>query len=238
MCRFWNNMGFLTPVAGANPLAGKKLRYLIGADNPGEGHPDEITEVPYGWPLVWNGISIGYCNLFDENNTGQYGPYLKTSDTAEQYREGQIDPRGPGWEKNLTEQFALRKRQGFEYVELDNPDAYGIEDVLGAIDLAATYGLKVIAKNPSLLGNEDDRSPSCAYVERCYGVIVEKGCGTAVGMNVLRKAAGKPALPVWFVFFGERLALAKATAKAAKAFKNMSVTWSREGEYGSSEDVV
>lgn len=224
-------------VPKANPLAGKKLRYLIGVEeNIGEGHPDEITAVPYCWFRAKNGISIGYCNLFDELNTGKYGPYLKTSDTAKQYREGQIDPRGPGWKKNLTEQFALRKRQGFEYIELDNPDAYGIDDVLGAIDLAATYGLKVIAKNPLLMACADSRQ----YVAHpnVYGVIVEDGAGPVAAMEALRRAAGKPDLPVWFVAFGDGLAWAKSVAKAAKAFKNMSVTWSREGEYGSSEDVA
>ena len=88
-------------------------------------------------PPTKRGIAIAYCNLFDEENTGKYGPYLHTSDTAEQYGEGQIDPKGPGWEKNLRQQFQRRKRQGFSYIELDNPDAYSVEDVLGAIDLAA-----------------------------------------------------------------------------------------------------
>src|SRR3981081_890208 len=76
----------------------------------------------------------------------EYAPYLKTSDTAEDYGEGQIDPRGPGWRRNLTEQFERRKKQGFEYVELDNPDAYAVADVVSAVDLAASHGLKVIAK--------------------------------------------------------------------------------------------
>ena len=98
-----------------------------------------------------HGVSIAYCNLFDEHNTGHYGPYLHSSDTAAEYNEGQIDPRGPGWEKNLREQFERRRNQGFEYIELDNPDAYSIKDVIGAIDLAASYGLKVIAKNPGLM---------------------------------------------------------------------------------------
>ena len=67
---------------------------------------------------------------------GKYAPYLHTSDTAEQYSEGQIDPKGPGWEKNLREQFERRSVRGSTYIELDNPDAYAMEDVLGAIDLA------------------------------------------------------------------------------------------------------
>src|SRR5437588_12318894 len=110
-----------------NPLAGKKLRYKIGADKPGNGVPSEIIEVGYDWttPLP-AGISIAYCNLFNEKYSEQsrkerdeYGPYLKSSDTAQDYGEGQIDPRGPGWRRTLIEQFEARRKQGFEYIELD-----------------------------------------------------------------------------------------------------------------------
>ena len=161
------------PIAGANVLAGKRLRYLIGSDASRSGSDDEVTEVSYSTSApARRGISIAYCNLFDENHTGRYGPYLHTSDTAKQYNEGQIDPRGPGWEKNLREQFERRKKQGFEYVELDNPDAYSMKDVIGAIELAASYGLKVIAKNPGLMGGE-----AKAYIAHpnVYGIIVERG---------------------------------------------------------------
>lgn len=106
----------------SSPLSGKKLRYMIGAENPGKGRSGEILEVSYDWskPLPAD-ITIAYCNLFNEKYSEQnenqrvaYGPYLKTSDTAQEYGEGQIDPRGPGWRRNLTEQFERRKRQGFE----------------------------------------------------------------------------------------------------------------------------
>ena len=148
-----------------NPLEGKPLRYLIGADAPGPGRDGEVIECGYNVARPpANGIAIKYCNLFDEENTGRFGPYLQTSDTAAQYHEGQIDPRGPGWEKNLREQFARAKRQGFGIVELDNPDAYDVNDVLGAVDLAASYGLTVVAKNPLLI--EDDPTPVCRAPER------------------------------------------------------------------------
>ena len=179
-------------------LAGKQLRYLIGG-SAGQGHDDEVTMVSYSTNSpVRRGISIAYCNLFDENNSGKYGPYLHNSDTAKQYNEGQVDPKGDGWEKNLREQYERRSKAGFEYIELDNPDAYKIKDVIGAIELAATYNLKVIAKNP---GITDD---PVRYVSHpnVYGIIVEKGAGGAADMERLRKRAGKPDLPVWFVAFG------------------------------------
>jgi hypothetical protein len=219
----------------ANVLAGKPLRYLIGTGAAGAGRDDEVTEVAYSAAPVKRGISIAYCNLFDEHNTRRYGPYLRTSDTAAQYNEGQIDPRGPGWEKNLREQYERRKKQGFEYIELDNPDAYSTKDVIGAIDLAASYGLKVIAKNPGLMGRGAAEYVAHANV---YGIIVEKGAGGAGDMDALRRKAGKPDLPVWFVAFGSGRAWAGNVASAAKQYRNMGVTYSSAGEYGNAIDVL
>src|SRR5262245_52575143 len=218
-----------------NPLAGKPLRYLIGTESAGPGRDDAVTMVAYGTSApVRHGISIAYCNLFDEHNTGKYGPYLHNSDTAKQYNEGQIDPRGAGWEKNLREQFERRKKQGFEYVELDNPDAYSIKDVIGAIELAESHGLKVIAKNPGLMKGAVD------YVahRNVYGIIVEKGAGGAADMEALRKKAGKPDLPVCFVAFGKGKGWADSVASTAKCYRNMGVTYSSAGEYGNAIDIL
>ncbi len=168
----------LQPVAPSisNVLAGKPLRYLIGTGASGPGRDDEVTVVSYG---ATTGETRHQHRLLQSVRRAQHRqirPLPATSDTAAQYNEGQIDPRGPGWEKNLREQFERRKKQGFEYVELDNPDAYTIKDVIGAIELAASYGLKVIAKNPGLMG-----SGATAYVAHpnVYGIIVEKGAGSA-----------------------------------------------------------
>jgi hypothetical protein len=223
-------------MAGDNAFEGRRLRYLIGADSPGPGRDDEIIECGYDVTSPPpKGLAIKYCNLFDEQNTGKFGPYLKTSDTAKQYDEGQIDPRGPGWEKNLREQFERAKRQGFTIVELDNPDAYDVKEVVGAVDLAASYGLKIVAKNPLLI--EGDPTPYVAH-PAVIGVIVEKDAGNPPDMDGLRRKAGKPTLPVWFVAFGKGLTWAQRTAAAAKPFMHMHVSHSSRGEYGSSEDVT
>jgi len=229
-------MRYVAAPRADNPLAGKQLRYLIGTDSLGRAGDDEIVEVSYDTSRpARRGISIAYCNLFDERNTGRYGPYLKSSDTAKEYNEGQIDPHGPGWEKNLREQFALRKQQGFEYIELDNPDAYSVKDVVGAIDLAASYSLKVIAKNPLLL-----ESGAATYVAHpnVYGIIVERGAGGAAELEALRRKAGKPHLPTWFVAFGSGRSWAGGVASKAKRYRNMGVTYSSAGEYGNSIDIL
>ena len=229
------------------PLAGKKLRYLIGADHPGKGDADEIVEVGYDCekPLP-GGVSVAYCNLFNEKYSEQsrderdrYGPYLGTSDTAADYGEGQIDPRGAGWRRNLTEQLERRRQQGFEYVELDNPDAYAIADVVGAVDLAERHGLKVIAKNPGLM--DGDPLPYVAH-RNVHGIVVEKGAGDPQQMDALRRRAGKPDLPVWFVFFDARKGggagkkAAEEAAALARHYPGMTVTYSPGGEYTVSVD--
>jgi hypothetical protein len=219
-----------------NTLEGKPLRYLIGTDGTASGRDDAVTVVSYSTTQpAKRGISVAYCNLFDELNTGHYGPYLHSSDTAAQYNEGQIDPRGPGWEKNLREQFERRRKQGFQYVELDNPDAYSIEDVIGAIDLAASYDLKVVAKNPGLL--EDGAMTYVAH-PNVHGIIVERGAGSAGDMDHLRRKAGKPTLPVWFVAFGSGRGWANSVAGDAKQYRNMGVTYSIAGEYGNAIDIL
>ncbi len=231
---------YLTSSSSAsNPLAGKRLRYLIGTEGSALGRDEEVIEVSYNTTQpAKHGISIAYCNLFDEKNTGRYGPYLHTSDTAQQYNEGQIDPRGPGWEKNLREQFERRKRQGFEYIELDNPDAYSIKDVIGAIDLAASYGLKVIAKNPALMAAGSAAAAAYVAHPNVYGIIIEKGAGNPSAMDALRRRAGKPNLPVWFVAFGSGRSWAGSVADAAKHYRNMGVTYSSAGEYGNAIDIL
>lgn len=221
-----------------SPLADKPLRYLIGTDVYGPGRDDEVTEVSYtAEEPVRRGISVKYCNLFDEENTGEYGPYLNESDTAKQYNEGQIDPRGAGWEKNLRGQMARAVYQGFSYIELDNADAYQIEHVLRAYDMAAVYGLKVLGKNPLLSSHGEDTSSLVGHPS-VVGVVVERGAGAPAKMDKLRRLVGKPGLPIWFVSFGNGITWAREMAARAKSYKNMNVTYSARGEYGSSEDVV
>jgi hypothetical protein len=166
--------------------------------------------------------------------TLQSGPIL-FSRPAGSAPEGQIDPAGPGWMKNLNDQFARAKAQGFTYIELDNPDAYDVADVVGAVARAETYGLKVVAKNPGLV--EGDRKSYVAH-RNVVGIIVEKDAGTPDEMDALRRSAGKPTLPVWFVAFGGGKAWADKTAQAAGKYRNMGVTYSTKGEYANATDVL
>lgn len=202
----------------------KPLRYLIGADfvSKVDGF---ITECGYDSSTG----DIAYCNLFDEKNTGKFGPYLTASDTAADYGEGQIDPSGSGWEKNLREQFERRKRQGFRYIELDNPDAYSTDSVLSAIELARSYDLQVIAKNPGLCDDPE------RYVRECCGIIVERDAGNAAQMDKLRTDADRQDCPVWFVSFGHGLVWARSLLPDLTG--NMYVSYSSKGEYGSASQI-
>lgn len=221
-------------LSGDNEELHKPLRYLIGA-NTYVFHPESITEVSYNYNLCpKDATAIAYCNLFDEENSGKYRPYLHDSDTAQQYNEGQIDPDGPGWERNLTDQFERRKRSGFRYVELDNPDAYRWNDVRKAMDLASHYGLQVIAKNPGIC----DQPVAMVAYPLVRAIIVEKDCGTPEEMERLRRQAGKPTLPVWFVCFAGGRSWGDNIASSASKYGNMGVTYSSQGEYGNSIDIV
>lgn len=223
-----------------NPLAGKPLRYLIGAGDPGRGADDVITEVPYENHPVKHGISIAYCNLFDQTGTGAYGPYLKPTDTAQQYNERVVDPSGRGWRLNLATQFEQRVRQKFEYIELDNSDAYKIADVISAINFAAAYGLKVIAKNPGTMAGGSAVAVRYVAHPAIYGMIVERDAGHPEYMDQLRHVAHKPELPVWFVAFGKGKLWARSMASAIKArdYFYMSVTYSTHGEYKTATDIL
>jgi hypothetical protein len=118
--------GYVTSSSStSNQLIGKPLRYLIGTEGTGLGRDEDVTVVSYNTTQpAKRGISIAYCNLFDEKNTGRYGPYLHTSDTAQQYNEGQIDPRGRVGKETCASSSSGASGSGFEYIELDNPDAY------------------------------------------------------------------------------------------------------------------
>ena len=62
-----------------------------------------------------------------------------------------------------------------------------------------------------------------AYVahRNVHAIIVEEGAGGAQDMEALRRHAGKPALPVWFVAFGSGRGWANSVASAAKNYRNM-----------------
>lgn len=230
-------------------LDGRQLRYLIGGSDGWPGRSDEVTELSYdAQRLPLQGIGIKYGNLFNEKYGEQsakqrevYAPYLPDTDTSAEYDEGRIDPAGKGWARNLDEQFGRAKAQGFGVLELDNPDAYNMTDVLGAVDRCQAAGLLTVAKNPLIC-----RGDRVAYVAHpaVIGAIVERDCGTPNAMDQLRMQAGKPTLPVWFVSFAAAGPIAKQWAErmareiADHDLRNMGVTWDPTSEeYAASSTV-
>lgn len=204
----------------------KPLRYLIGADSV-SGLEDYITEVPYDQntkPII--GISIGYCNLLDENN--QYDSSIKEG-TSEDYNEGYIDPKNPDFDKNIIEQLNRRKKANFSYVELDNPDSYSLIANVRAINLAKEFNLKVIAKNPGLLEEDQVEYLSNPNV---YGCIVERGAGTPDDLDRVRAQSGKPDLPIWFVYFKYK------PNTDVSNYRNMWVSYSPNREYNESVQIT
>jgi hypothetical protein len=224
-----------------------QLRYLIGGDDSYRGADNEVVELSYDalHPAV-HGTSVKYGNLFNEKYDEQsaserayYGPYLEQGDTAQQYNEGQIDPHGQGWNRNLDDQFGRAVGTGFSIIELDNPDSYALEDVINAVARAHEAGLKVMAKNAPICKPSREIASYLGH-PAVVGVVIEKDCGTPDTMDLLRKSAAKPDLPVWFVAFGMGRDWAERMADKIRAggYANMGVTYSEHGEYRDSEDVL
>jgi hypothetical protein len=221
------------------------LRYLIGIDNI-EGEDGYVTEVSYDTehkPVIGEDV-WQYGNLFYEKyaeasheERAFYGPYLHSSDVAEEYDEGQIDPNGPGWERNLDFQIKRCKERGINKIELDNPDAYHSRYVIDAVNYVAEAGLLVIAKNALLV--EGDASAYLAH-PAVVACVVEKGAGTCDGMEQLRRAANKPLLPIRYVAFGDgkAWALKRKAAIQSRGYVEMGVTYSPIGEYSSCRDIL
>ena len=210
------------------------LRYLIGFDGCPSAANRYNTEVPFDCDTCADPLStIAYCNLLDENySDGQYSyrPYLNQEGTAEEYDEGVIDPNGSGWMRNVNDQLHRRSASGFKILEWDNCDSYATRDVLEVYDYCAQQGFKIVAKNPAICDNMEKLVEHSAV----EGMIIERGAGRPASIDRLRKVAGKPALPCWFVFFGRSRTLADAVAHQCDDFDNMWASYSTKGEYASS----
>lgn len=225
-----------------NDLAGKRLRYLIGADEDAiKGEPGAITMVPYGAPRVLEGTSAGYCNAFDQEGNRAYPPYRGRTDTASDYGEDVPDDGGPGWMRLLNSQFSKRRKQVFDLIEIDNIDAYQIAAVLAGVSLAQEFGLRVLAKNPTLRswpeGVELLRHPNVV------GAIMEHDANPLMVLQMCTEA-GRPDLPLWFVAHGREehawvIAIARK-AEVTRGLAHIGATWSRESgerEYAESIDI-
>lgn len=241
---FWNRTPAPPPPATSPlpPALTGPLRYLIGDDQGGVGawRLNEIVEVGYDTTTPpKNCIASCYVNLLDEKNSHAYGDAAQTG-TAADYNEGLIDYRGSGFLRNVRDQLLRRKKQGFTMCELDNPDSYPRESVLQAMDMAASMNFKIWVKNPFLPYSDLlSRRPALLHTAT-VGIIVERGCGTPAAMDDMRQAAGKPNMPVRFVFFGAGLGTAQQFAITIENehYRNMGVTYSHKGEYERCEDIL
>ena len=215
----------------AEELFGLPLRYLKGRsnDNPYKGSRDEIVLVGYEATHVPpSGIPVKYCTLLDQENDGRSGPYLSPNVP---------DPKQSGYYRNIHNQLELAQNQRFKLIEWDHAADEHLDefDVKRAIDLALVYKIGVLFKNPGAIKKynptEHIKHPNV------FGIIVEKECGSVMAMDSLRRAAGKPELPIWFVAYGDRR-WADVMAIDAKKYINVGVTFSPTGEYEDSIDIL
>jgi hypothetical protein len=79
---------------------------------------------------------------------------------------------------------------------------------------------------------------TCRAQARASMLVSSRDVATSGRAHALRRKAGKPTLPVWFVYFGKGKAQAETHAAAAKSYRNMGVTYSTVGEYKNGSDLL
>jgi hypothetical protein len=222
-------------------LYGLSLRYLIGGwdDDPSiEPETDVIYEFGFDVqrPSRSSMLAIKYGNLLDQSKTDRYGPYLVPTGNALAFNLKVPDPKKTGYYLNIHSQLELAQKFGYKLIEWDNPDNenFVLFDLKRAIDVAMTYKIGVIFKNPGLI--KFDITPLIAH-PNVFGMIVEENCGIVPALDKLRRDAKKPLLPIWFVSYGSSDQWAQDIATEARRFFHMGVTHSYNGRYNQSLDV-
>lgn len=218
------------------PIVTSRFHYLIGADAVPPDGPGIMYEAPYRT----RGKTC-YGNLRRELKDGKCKPYLPGDDITEEYGEYCPDPVYPGYLANVKEQIDWVVANGGLRIEFDNPDTAGLKlgYVLKAHDLAWAAGLHTIAKNP-MLTSDPARYISHPSIDL---VVVERGKYGSDALDTLRKQVNQPLLAVRFVAChnedGDGLEWANRVAVniRRRAYHNMGVTYSRDGEYTSARDV-
>jgi hypothetical protein len=221
----------------ASPFALLPLDYLIEVDD-APGTPGRVTEPGYGVERAPLAPWIMYGNLRDQEKRNEFAPYLgrgDVDDIGREYGERLPDPAGAGFWTLIDKQINRAMSLGARCIEWDNLDSHNVTIALRVFDRTATPRLGVAVKNPGLVDGDQAaliRHPAAQIV------IVEEGAGTPAEMDALRRAAGKPDMPVRFVFYGDDRKAARQCAQQASAFSDMGVTFSPGDEYGHSEHLL
>lgn len=218
-------------------LAGQPLRYLIARDSDA-GVTGMVTVIGYGADSLPVG-GAGYINCRVENGGRRDGIlYIDPPDDIErEYGEPAIVFTTLSFWDNFDPQVAKWKRLGAPAVEIDNLDTYDVAAALKMFDQVAKASIGVLVKNAAIV--DGDQKALLAHPAAAM-VIVEQDCGTPAAYEALRRAAGKPDMPIRFVAYGEGRPWAQQVAQQIKAagYTDMAVTYSPDGEYGSVEHIL
>lgn len=218
-------------------LAGQPLRYLIARDSDA-GVTGMVTVIGYGADSLPVG-GAGYINCRVENGGRRDGIlYIDPPDDIErEYGEPAIVFTTLSFWDNFDPQVAKWKRLGAPAVEIDNLDTYDVAAALKMFDQVAKASMGVLVKNAAIV--DGDQKALLAHPAAAM-VIVERDCGTAAAYEALRRAAGKPDMPIRFVAYGDGRQWAQQVAQQIKAagYADMAVTYSPDGEYGSVEHIL
>src|SRR6185295_7176285 len=224
----------------ANPFVGTPLDYLI-ANDAAQGAAGHITEPGYDPPHAPAGDWILYGNLRDQEGNQSFGPYLertKTDDVGRQYGEWGPDPAGDGFWRLIDKQITRGRSLGAPCIEWDNIDTYDAAVALAVFERTQAAGLRVAVKNPNAVQGDTVallRHPAAALcIVECDSLDGESGPSPSAApayFDKLRRAAGRPDMPIRFVGFndpddGDPRGDAERCAKAAASYSDIGVTFS------------
>src|SRR6266566_9253689 len=224
-------------------LQGIPLRYLVDTDKYTEYYNPTQQDIPYEILVVsrhWDkraprGIPAKLIDLLST----EYGPFIE---------EGVPDPKGVGFWKNLHFQLEKAQNQGFKLVVLDNMENKNFSqfELKRAIDVVYTYklninkpeGVGVILKNVTQITTFIDFIPLVSHIN-VFGLIEEENCGNPVLLDMLRRNAENPDLPIWFITKSYGKEWAQRIVDEAAQFSNIGVTYSNDALlYSSSNDLL
>ncbi|HYT41505.1 MAG TPA: hypothetical protein VEP90_04120 [Methylomirabilota bacterium] len=223
-------------------LQGIPLRYLVDTDKYTEYYDPTQQDIPYEILVVsrhWDkraprGIPAKLIDLLST----EYGPFIE---------EGVPDPKGTGFWKNLHFQLEKAQNQGFKLVVLDNMENKNFNqyELKRAIDVVYTYklninrpeGIGVILKNVSQITTFEDLNPLISHIN-VFGLIAEY-CGNPVRLDMLRRDAEKPDLPIWFITKSFGKEWAQRIVDESTSFCNIGITYSSDAIlYSNSNDLL
>ena len=203
---------------GFGALAGKPLRYLIGGSaGPGPRRRSDDGELQHQFAGQARHQHRLLQSVRRDTIPASTAPTCTTRTPRSSTTKARSIRRARAGRRTCASSTSAAARPGFEYIELDNPDAYndqGRDRRHRARGHLRSQGDREESRHHRRPGRLRLASQRLRHHRR-------EGRGGAADMERLRKRAGKPDLPVWFVAFGS----GRGWATASPARRRAIATW-------------